>query len=167
MTLPSRHRIRNSSPDGLRPSTLTFAYGGSPQYWIFTSERRRNILSPSKLEGQSGVWTPLYLKHDALARCWSNVDPPSTTSARNRPNIGLMPRVCWAVTQTSDGCDLLILRGRRVLWSEERIGFREARLLFSTHPAGTRQQTNVGFNVGPTSHLDVILSTLPCGGYCE
>ena len=32
MTLPSRHRIRNSYPGGLRPSTLPLGYGGSPQY---------------------------------------------------------------------------------------------------------------------------------------
>ena len=42
-TLPSRHRIRNSSPGGLRPSTLPLGHGGSSQYWIFTSERGRNI----------------------------------------------------------------------------------------------------------------------------
>ena len=29
MTLPSRHRIRNSNPDGLRPSTLPLGHGGS------------------------------------------------------------------------------------------------------------------------------------------
>ena len=34
MTLSSRHRIRNSSPGGLRPSTLPFGHGGSPQYWV-------------------------------------------------------------------------------------------------------------------------------------
>ena len=34
MTLSSRHRIRNSSPGGLRPSTLPLGHGGSPQYWI-------------------------------------------------------------------------------------------------------------------------------------
>ena len=32
MTLSSRHRIRNSSPGGLRPSTLPLGHGGSPQY---------------------------------------------------------------------------------------------------------------------------------------
>ena len=32
MTLSSRHRIRNSSPGGLRPSTLPLDHGGSPQY---------------------------------------------------------------------------------------------------------------------------------------
>ena len=34
MTLSSRHRIRNSSPGGLRPSTLPLGHGGSPQYWV-------------------------------------------------------------------------------------------------------------------------------------
>ena len=33
MTLPSRHRIRNSNHEGLRPSTLLpLGHGGSPQY---------------------------------------------------------------------------------------------------------------------------------------
>ena len=32
MTLSSRHRIRNSNPGGLRPSTLPLGHGGSPQY---------------------------------------------------------------------------------------------------------------------------------------
>ena len=34
MTLSSRHRIRNSSPGGLRPSTLPLGHGGSSQYWL-------------------------------------------------------------------------------------------------------------------------------------
>ena len=34
MTLSSRHRIRNSSPGGLRPNTLPLGHGGSPQYWL-------------------------------------------------------------------------------------------------------------------------------------
>ena len=34
MTLPSRQRIRNSSPGGLRLSTLPLGHGGSPQYWL-------------------------------------------------------------------------------------------------------------------------------------
>ena len=52
MTLPSR--IWNSNLGGPRPSTLPLCHGGSPQYWIITSERGRNIV---KLEGQSGVRT--------------------------------------------------------------------------------------------------------------
>ena len=43
MTLPSWHRIRNSSPGGLMPSTLPLGHGSSPQYWIFTNEQGRNI----------------------------------------------------------------------------------------------------------------------------
>ena len=41
MTLPSRHRIRNSSPNDLRPSTLPVGHGGFPH---FTNERGWNIL---------------------------------------------------------------------------------------------------------------------------
>ena len=56
MTLPSRHRIRNSSPGCLRPSTLPLGHGGSPQYEIFTRERGKHFGS-LKLEGQNGVQT--------------------------------------------------------------------------------------------------------------
>ena len=34
MTLPTGHRIRNSSPDSLRPSSLLLGHGGFPQYLI-------------------------------------------------------------------------------------------------------------------------------------
>ena len=34
MTLSSRHRLRNSSPGGLRPSSLPLGHGGSPQYCV-------------------------------------------------------------------------------------------------------------------------------------
>ena len=61
MTLPSRHRIRNSSPGGLRPSRLPLGHGGSPQYWLshvdgetflFLSNRRdRVIMYCSTLHG--------------------------------------------------------------------------------------------------------------------
>ena len=43
MTLPSRHRIRNSSFVGLRRSTLPLSHGGSPQCSIFMSERRETF----------------------------------------------------------------------------------------------------------------------------
>ena len=36
MTLSSRHRIRNSSPGGLRPSTLPLGHGGSPHFRLMT-----------------------------------------------------------------------------------------------------------------------------------
>ena len=34
ITLSSRHRIQNSSPGGLRPSTIPLGHGGSPQYGL-------------------------------------------------------------------------------------------------------------------------------------
>ena len=41
---PCRHWIRNSSPvGGLGSSTIPLGHRGSPQYWIFTRERGRNI----------------------------------------------------------------------------------------------------------------------------
>ena len=55
MTLPSRHRIRNSNPGGLRPSSPLLGHGASPQYWIFTSEQGRNTFVSLKREYQSTV----------------------------------------------------------------------------------------------------------------
>ena len=40
---PSRQRIKNSNPGGLRPSTLPLGHGVSPQYEILRSEQGRNI----------------------------------------------------------------------------------------------------------------------------
>ena len=54
MTLPSRHRIRNSSPGGLRPSTLPLGHGSSPQYYFFMSERGRNMLFLWNLKARVG-----------------------------------------------------------------------------------------------------------------
>ena len=57
MTLPSRHRSRNSSPGGLGPSTLPLGHGASSQYWILTNERGKKHLASLKFECQSGVRT--------------------------------------------------------------------------------------------------------------
>ena len=56
MTLPSRHRIRNSNSGGLRPSSLPLGPGGSSLYWIFTNEQGRNILLFLILECQREDW---------------------------------------------------------------------------------------------------------------
>ena len=45
MTLSSRHRIRNSSPGGLRPSTLPVGHGGSPQYWVLHVDGEETFLA--------------------------------------------------------------------------------------------------------------------------
>ena len=63
MALSSRHRIRNSSPGGLRPSTLPLGQRGSPQYWIFTSERGRNcffLMFFWMSERGSNPWSPTF-----------------------------------------------------------------------------------------------------------
>ena len=44
MTLSSRHRIRNTRPGGLRPSTLPHGHGGSPQYWLWEVDGEETIL---------------------------------------------------------------------------------------------------------------------------
>ena len=62
MTLPCRHRIGNSSPGGLRPSTLSLGHRGSQQYWIFTNERGRNtsFLETWRLEWGSHPRSPTF-----------------------------------------------------------------------------------------------------------
>ena len=44
MTLPSRHRIRNTTPAGLRPSTLALSHGGSPQYLVLRVDVEETFL---------------------------------------------------------------------------------------------------------------------------
>ena len=44
MTLSSRHRIRNSSPGGLRPSTLPLGHGGSSQYLVSHVDEEETFL---------------------------------------------------------------------------------------------------------------------------
>ena len=66
ITLTSGHRIRNSSPGSLRSSTLPLGHGGSPQYWIFTSERG-NFFVSLNLGGQSGVRAPQSLTFQACS----------------------------------------------------------------------------------------------------
>ena len=48
VTLSSRHRIRNSSPDGLTPSTLPLGHGGSPQYLVLHVDGEETALSESE-----------------------------------------------------------------------------------------------------------------------
>ena len=48
MTLSSRHRIRNSGPGGLRPSTLPLGHGGSPQYWLSHVDGEETIFASFK-----------------------------------------------------------------------------------------------------------------------
>ena len=67
ITLPSKHRIRNSIPGCLRPITLPFGHEGSLQYWIFSNERVINFCF-FKPKCQSGVRTryPRFPRQAAL-----------------------------------------------------------------------------------------------------
>ena len=47
MTLSSRHRIRNSSPGGLRPSTLPLGHGGSPQFVVAEIRFKEAVITSS------------------------------------------------------------------------------------------------------------------------
>ena len=56
MTLPSRHKIRNSGPGGLRPSTLPLGHGGSPQYLVSRVDGEENFCFSQTAE--NGKRTP-------------------------------------------------------------------------------------------------------------
>ena len=80
MTLPYRHRIRNSSSGGVRPSTLPLGHRDSPQYWIFTSDRGKNILFLWNSNARAGFETRelRLLNHCArklppLVECLTNI----------------------------------------------------------------------------------------------
>ena len=47
-------------------------------------------------EYAQGINIDIYIpsKHEALANCWADVGPSSTTLAQHQPNIGPTPRVC-------------------------------------------------------------------------
>ena len=109
MTLSSRHRIRNSSPGGLRPSTLPLGHGGSPQYWLshvdgeetflFLWNRRDREPNPELVKGSGANHYPrapahLERKHVKLYTIiWSLKIWPSKLSNSLEKKIWL-PRVC-------------------------------------------------------------------------
>ena len=56
MTLSFRHRIRNSSPGGLRPSTLPLGHGGSPQYWLSHVDGEETFSNRRDREPNPELW---------------------------------------------------------------------------------------------------------------
>ena len=62
MTLSSRHRIRNSSPDGLRPSTLPLSNRGGPRVVVSTAAFHARVRG--SVPGLGGLKeTKLFLPH--------------------------------------------------------------------------------------------------------
>ena len=54
MTLPSRHRIQNWGPGGLRPTASTSPLGhkGSSQYWVFTNKKKHFVSLTHKSQSE-------------------------------------------------------------------------------------------------------------------
>ena len=102
---PDTCKIRNSSPDGLRPSTLPLGHGGSPKYWIFMIEwaEKKNFVS-LKLEGHSGVRTRdlRFSKQAALTTAlgpsaWLLEKEVTTQTNTTRwPNVDFVMFVCYS-----------------------------------------------------------------------
>ena len=92
MTLSSRHRIRNSNPGGLRPSTLPLGHGGShntnfhtwmgKKHFLFLSNCRDREPNPVKSSGANH-----YPRAPALfPNCSAKINPRIFPYAS--PNIG-------------------------------------------------------------------------------
>ena len=78
MTLPSRYKIKNLSPDCLRPSTLPLSHGVSPQYWAFTGEG----------------WEICFWHVNASTastRHWTNIGPPYAALDEHWPSTSCLP----------------------------------------------------------------------------
>ena len=90
MTLSSRHRIRNSSPGGLRPSTLPLGHGGSPQYWLSHVDGEETFFVSFKpprpgTEPQTLAWKAAVLT--------TTLGPPPTS--RKIPILYQLRWQCW------------------------------------------------------------------------
>ena len=76
MTLSSRHRIRNSSPGGLRPRTLPLGHRGSPQYWLSHVDGEEIFFVSSTAEPRTLAWKAAVLT--------TTLGPPSSVALRRR-----------------------------------------------------------------------------------
>ena len=114
MILPYGHRIRNSRPAGLRPNTLALVHGGSPKYWIITSERGRNTFLLTDFEiiinvlvsSFCFIWIPLlrvcnHYKYftlsvrDVNVRFWRQIDSRTEIVSNNGPSGRMCDVIYW------------------------------------------------------------------------
>ena len=129
MTLSSRHRIRNSSPGGLRPSTLPLGHGGSPQYWLSHVDGEETFFvffkpprpgtEPRTLAWKAAVLTttlgppPCSEKKSVntkhlydFIQCWTNVEDVGPTLYKCYTNVlcllgsQLYPSLLWIPSHT-------------------------------------------------------------------
>ena len=90
MTLSSWHRIRNSCPGGLRPSTLPLSHGGSPQYWLWHVDGEETFFVPFKLP-RSGAEP----RKAAVLTTTLGPPPPTESSLHFQKHISQTCRACF------------------------------------------------------------------------
>ena len=91
------HRIQNSSPGGLRPSTLPLGHGGSRQYWIshvdeedtfcFFQIAKNDDCKSNKPFGLYDLYTNISGLYPANTKHLYNICTTSTWRLRRRSNI--------------------------------------------------------------------------------
>ena len=104
MTLPSRHRIRYSSTDGLRPSSF-LGHGGSPQYWFFTSE----LVRTNSQTQASPAWT----RSRPISNALFYIFQKHTSVKRNANTNARRLKVVWFSCQFPEGNTGISCRNRR------------------------------------------------------
>ena len=101
MTLPSRHRIRNSNRGCLRPNTLPLVHGGSTHYWIFTIEGMKHLCFSDldRKQWTGGVICITFIQRGpTLYKCNTNVlcllgFYPPTTLVQQRMRLNIKPEL--------------------------------------------------------------------------
>ena len=110
MTLSSRHRIRNSSPGGLRPSTPPLGHGGSPQYWLSHVDGEEWARRTSW--GWRDEWDDTALQtHDSKFMPWRSEAEHATSRSRRLPTILTFTRGWGRMGQEN-----LLRMERRMRW---------------------------------------------------
>ena len=135
MTLSSRHRIRNSSPGGLRPSTLPFGHGGSPQYWLLHVDGGETFLFLSNRrdrEPNPELWRE---RHVPLTVTGVPLAQESTSwpfSFLSRMSASQIPCILGRVKQNTETVDIsckqllvvrITLRGSSALFNERSMSY--------------------------------------------